>query len=651
VELHHGEIQVHSSCRDDHTRGTEFIIRLPTGKEHLQPGEIVDPGDTGAVNHDVSPQPETDENIQKQEPIILVVEDNPIERLFIKVTLENQFNVIEAADGKEGILRAKEIIPDLIVSDIIMPVIDGYELCRTLKQDVLTSHIPIILLTAKGSEESVLQGLKTGADDYITKPFSKSLLVARAGNLLELRRQLQLERKNCMTFQPEKITVSPMDDEFYKKLQDTVETHLSDPDFNVESLSRVLQMSQATLYRKIHALTGKTPTSFIRSYRIKRAAQLLEAHAGNVSEVADKVGFLDKSYFARCFKEQFHCLPSDIQSSEVFGAVNEDGETEDRGQTTDNGRQKTEDRGEDSGSVGQLDDRQAQLGIPLTTMPRPHPETNENQHKRFAQHIGSPRRGAPGRRRQEIILLVEDSEDARQYIRESLELEYRIVEAADGSEGIARAVEIIPDLVISDIMMHEVDGYELCRVLKRDVRTSHIPIILLTAKASDEDMIRGLETGADDYITKPFNTKILQTRIKNLIRLRSHLQKSRNREMALLPAKISESEIDREFMKELEAVMEGNYSDLEFNVDRLAGKLYVSRLTLYRKIIAIYGETPTEYMRFYRLRRGAQLLERSFGSVTEVAFEVGFSNSSYFARCFKEVFLQSPSDYQVSKVK
>jgi DNA-binding response OmpR family regulator/signal transduction histidine kinase len=626
VALHHGEIHVQSSCRDDHTRGTEFIIRLPLGKEHLQPGEIADPGDAGSVpqestppalthtytypvDHDAPPQPGTDKNNKKQIPIILVVEDNPIERLFIKVTLENQFNVIEAADGLEGILRAKEIIPDLIVSDIIMPVIDGYELCRRLKKDVLTSHIPIILLTARGSEESVLQGLETGADDYITKPFSKSLLVARAGNLLELRRQLQLERKNRMTFQPENITVSPMDDEFYKKLQDTVETHLSDPDFNVEALSRVLQMSQATLYRKIHALTGKTPTSFIRSYRVKRAAQLLEAHAGNVSEVADRVGFVDKSYFAMCFKEQFHCSPSEIQSSGVPGAIDKDAASQ------------------------------------------PEPTEPNKKLLRGVQGGGFLEKSPPGRRRQEMILLVEDSEDARYYIRDSLEPGYRVVEAADGSEGIARAVEIVPDLIISDIMMPEVDGYELCRVLKSDVRTSHIPIVLLTAKVSEDSVIQGLETGADDYITKPFNTKILQVRVKNLIRLRGHLQKNRDREMALLPGKISESEIDREFMKELDGVMGKHFSDPEFNVDRLAKKLYMSRLTLYRKMLAITGETPTEFIRSYRLRRGVQLLESNFGSVLEVAFEVGFSSSSYFAKCFKEVFHQSPSDYQVSKAK
>ncbi|MCP5048298.1 MAG: response regulator, partial [bacterium] len=207
-----------------------------------------------------------------------------------------------------------------------------------------------------------------------------------------------------------------------------------------------------------------------------------------------------------------------------------------------------------------------------------------------------------------------------------------VLEAKDGREGIEKAREVIPDLVVSDIMMPGVDGYELCRVLKKDVRTSHIPVVLLTAKVSEESIIRGLETGADDYITKPFNTKILQARLKNLIGLRGHLQKTRDREMALLPAKISESEIDREFMKELNAVIEKNLSDPEFNVDRLAKKLYMNRITLYRKIHAITGETPTEFIRSHRLKRGAQLLERNFGSVLEVAFEVGFSNSSYFAK-------------------
>ena len=612
VELHHGEIKVQSSCRDDHSQGSEFLLRLPLGTEHLQSEEITETdkptarraiksfsGGPGGRFFKKAPlaaggNTPKEEAVKEKKPLVLVVEDNNIERLYIKTTLELQFSVVEAADGKEGILRAKEIIPDLIVSDIIMPEIDGYELCRTLKKDVLTSHIPIILLTAKGSEASVRQGLETGADDYLTKPFNKSLLVVRVRNLIELRRQLQREKKNRMTLLPEGIPVSPLDDEFYKKLLDALEENLSDPDFNVEALSRKLQMSHAALYRKIQGLTGKTPTLFIRSFRLKRAAQLLQTHTGNVSDVADKVGFTDKSYFAKCFKEQFHCLPSDLQpSGAARGFDGEEFETSEvpAGSTLASGNSK------------------------------------------------------PGK---EIALVVEDNDDARGYIRESLEPDYRVVEAVDGSEGLARTMEIIPDLVISDIMMPGMDGYELCRLLKQDLRSCHIPVVLLTAKAGEESRIKGLELGADDYITKPFNTGILRVRIKNLIRLRSHLQKERNREMALLPAKIKEPEIHREFEKELNTAIEKNLEDPGFNVEQLAKKLYMSSATVYRKIQAISGEVPSEYIRSFRLRRAAELLKSNSGSVTEVAFGVGFNSRAYFTKCFKEKFHQLPSVYMTT---
>ncbi len=621
VELHNGEIDVQSSCREDYDRGTEFFIRLPMGDRHLEPeeiAEIVAPEDRLPVSKKPSPAYiYTAEEVEEEEvpdegteletagprtkkeekSLILVVDDNPEVRIYIKGTLEPHFKVFEAADGKEGILRAKEILPDIIVSDVMMPETDGYELCRTLKKDVLTSHIPIILLTAKVSDESVLEGLETGADDYITKPFSPTLLSVRVRNLIELRRQLHMERKNRMTLLPEELPVSPLDDEFYKKLQDTIETSLSDPDFNVEALSRKLQMSQATLYRKIHALTGQAPTLFIRSYRLKRAAQLLEANAGSVSHVADRVGFPDKSYFARCFKEQFHCLPSDIQSA----------------------------------------------GTEVNVV-------DINNKKFFGGSRGAVfQKSPPGRRRQEIILVVEDNDDARHYIRDSLESDYRIVEASDGSEGLARAMEIIPDLIISDIMMPGMDGYELCRLLKQDVHSCHIPVVLLTAKAGEESRIKGLELGADDYITKPINAKIVLARIKNLVQLRSHLQEKRNREMTLLPVKISEPEIDREFEKELNAAIEKNLGDPEFNVEQLAKKLYMSSATLFRKIQALSGDVPSEYIRSFRMRRAAELLKRNFGSITEVAFEVGFNSRTYFTKCFKEKFHQLPSVYMTAQ--
>jgi len=247
-----------------------------------------------------------------------------------------------------------------------------------------------------------------------------------------------------------------------------------------------------------------------------------------------------------------------------------------------------------------------------------------------------------------IILVVEDSADMRDYIRGGLEPGYTVVDAKDGREGMQKAREIIPDLIISDVMMPEVDGYELCSELKNDVKTSHIPIIMLTAKASEENILQGLETGADDYITKPFNTKILIARIKNLIDIRSQLQKNINREMILHPVKTSISKIDQKFLHELHNVINKNLSDEEFNVEQLCKKLYMGRTTLYRKVLALTGETPTDFIRSYRLKRGAELLKQNFGTVLEVAFEVGFSNSSYFAKCFKEKFHQLPSEYHAA---
>jgi signal transduction histidine kinase/DNA-binding response OmpR family regulator len=248
----------------------------------------------------------------------------------------------------------------------------------------------------------------------------------------------------------------------------------------------------------------------------------------------------------------------------------------------------------------------------------------------------------------DIVLVVEDSADVREYIRGSLEPLHTVMEAKDGREGIRKAVDIVPDLIISDIMMPRANGYELCRELKNNIKTSHIPIILLTAKASEENIIRGLETRADDYITKPFSTTILLARIKNLIDLRRHMQQTVQRDMALQPAEIPVSSIDQKFITELQEMIEKNLSDTLFSVEKLGKKLYMSRASLYRKIFALTGESPREFIKSYRLKRGAQLLKDNFGNVTEVAFEVGFSSTAYFTKCFKEKFHQLPHAYQVS---
>ena len=335
IDLHHGRIDVHSSER----KGTEFIIRLPMGNEHLKPGEIVELPETHSVLKKPGKTPAFDmteegENVEKTtgadqdkkdidkdsesqgKNVILVVEDNADVRKYIRGPLEPFYTIVEAANGREGIHLAKKIIPDLIISDIMMPEADGYELCRELKNDIKTSHVPIILLTAKASAESILEGLETGADDYITKPFNTKILVTRIKNLIDLRQQLQQKIQRQLMMQPAEISVSSMDETFLKELQDTIEKNLSEPEFNVDQLGKKLYMSRASLYRKIQALTGEAPRDFIRSYRLKRGAQLLKANFGNVTEVAFEVGFSSTAYFTKCFKEKFHQLPHAYQVSE-----------------------------------------------------------------------------------------------------------------------------------------------------------------------------------------------------------------------------------------------------------------------------------------------------------------------------------------------
>jgi len=339
VELHHGCIDV--NCKEGEDRGTEFTVYLPLGNIHLSPEEIAEnnrrtiaEGNTeGNMEIPVFTSFETGENGAGEKPadsgvdnrespdiaqgeekdIILVVEDNDDLRQYIRGSLEPGYKVLEAKDGKEGIDKAKAVIPDLVISDIMMSEADGYELCRAVKSDVSTSHIPVILLTARAAEENILEGLETGADDYITKPFNTPILLARIKNLIDQRRRLQLEFHRDIGFTPPlKMSISKIDQEFLKDLEAVIRQNLSEPDFNVEEMSKRLYISRATLHRKMQALTGETPTDFLRSFRLHRALTLLKSNFGPVTEVAFEVGFTSRAYFTKCFREKFHRLPSDF---------------------------------------------------------------------------------------------------------------------------------------------------------------------------------------------------------------------------------------------------------------------------------------------------------------------------------------------------
>ena len=244
------------------------------------------------------------------------------------------------------------------------------------------------------------------------------------------------------------------------------------------------------------------------------------------------------------------------------------------------------------------------------------------------------------------ILLVEDNQDMRQFIKEQLVKHYKVIEATNGELGLKKAISNPPDLIITDLMMPKIDGIEFCNKLKTNVNTSHIPVIMLTAKAGIDNKLKGLETGADDYLTKPFNAKELLARTKNLIEQRQKLRELYgNRQVQVDPEKITVTSIDQKFLEDLLTLLEENYSDSNFGVPEMQQDMAMSKTQLHRKLKALTNEAPGELLRNFRLKRAAQLLSQNADSVTQIAYQVGFNNLSYFAKCFKELYGVAPSSY------
>jgi YesN/AraC family two-component response regulator len=213
--------------------------------------------------------------------------------------------VLEAANGVEGWDVALKTIPDIIISDVLMPDMDGFEFCQKIRKDERTSHIPILLLTALGSREHEIEGLSHGADDYITKPFDLGILQTKVENILSVRQSLKQKYTGEMLLQPRNILLNSPDERFLQKAIDVVETNIADPDLDIERFASEIGVSRMQLYRKLNALTEMTVKEFVRNIRLKRAAQLLVQKKMNVSEVAYAVGFKDLSHFRKCFRQEF----------------------------------------------------------------------------------------------------------------------------------------------------------------------------------------------------------------------------------------------------------------------------------------------------------------------------------------------------------
>lgn len=247
-------------------------------------------------------------------PILLIIEDNKDVLLYIQQILAANYQVYTAENGAEGVRQAMELIPDIIISDVMMPIMDGYEVCENLKQDERTSHIPIVLLTAKATQDDRIRGLKYGADAYLAKPFDKEELLIRLEKLVELRRQLQSKYAQTLLDDPSPEPRNTMEDEFLQKVRAVVQDHLHDSHFNVPQLADLLHLSHIQLYRKLKALLDQTPSQFIRTTRLQKAAELLKNPELNISEIAYDVGFSDPNYFSRAFQQTFGKSPSDFRN-------------------------------------------------------------------------------------------------------------------------------------------------------------------------------------------------------------------------------------------------------------------------------------------------------------------------------------------------
>ena len=245
-----------------------------------------------------------------------------------------------------------------------------------------------------------------------------------------------------------------------------------------------------------------------------------------------------------------------------------------------------------------------------------------------------------------LLLIVEDNSDVRNYIISHLEEKYRIEEALNGEDGLEQALKHIPDLIISDVMMPKMDGFEMCNKIKTDERTSHVPIIMLTAKATIKDKIEGYETGADDYIMKPFDAKELRVRISNLLEQRKRLREHFRKQGVFELNDKTMTSVDKNFLIKVTEIIGNHISDTSFNIDIFSEEIGISRSQLHRKLVALVGEPPSELIRRIRLSNAAKLIDKKFGNISEIALEVGFSNPANFANSFRKQFGMSPSEYE-----
>ncbi len=316
--LHHGSVSVQSTLG----AGSVFQVEMPASRADFTPEERSE-APLPLPSEDFKPADDyarggapvaNEANSANELPLCLVVEDNLELQGYIREQLEGTFRVLLSPNGRAGLQAAIQHTPDLVISDVMMPEMDGNQLCAALKTDERTSHIPVVLLTAKAGQKSKIEGLEIGADDYLTKPFDTRELLVRAQNLVRQRETMRKQFSRTVVLQPKAIALTSADERFLQRIQENLDENLGNDQFSVEELAAAVGMSRSQLHRKLTALIDQPPVEFIRNFRLRRAKEMLEAGTGNVSEIGYAVGFSSPAYFSKVFRDTFGMVPSEVRS-------------------------------------------------------------------------------------------------------------------------------------------------------------------------------------------------------------------------------------------------------------------------------------------------------------------------------------------------
>jgi DNA-binding response OmpR family regulator len=317
ARLMHGDIKAEST----EGKGSIFTVTIPLGIGHLNESEYVIlskiPEIIGYVpDTQIYTDEITDDRItalQGGKPLMLIVEDNVDIRSQLRVNFRNDYAVIEAEDGVAGHAKAVSVIPDIIITDLMMPRMGGIEMCDKIRNDERTSHIPVIMLTARASLGDKLEGYSSGADDYISKPFHVAELKIRASSLIEQRKRHRERYSREITLQPGDISITPLDERFLTRAIEVVEKHMKDMNFSIQVFRNEMYMAGSTLFRKLNALTGLSPAEFICTQRLKRAAGLIQKNYGNITQVSFEAGFRNLTTFNRSFRKFYGVSPAEYR--------------------------------------------------------------------------------------------------------------------------------------------------------------------------------------------------------------------------------------------------------------------------------------------------------------------------------------------------